>query len=263
MPAIVSINGDQRGESALAHLPRFGTPREELLIAASGLSHVDTFTGIAVRALVEYYGRSCQQSITFCPPAKSPVWSMLSTLVGRDLPKHFALADGAGPPRAAARAVVLPTQRVETLAVTRLLSDGMIDLVGDAYGKRNASMLAAAFGVFVENALVHGGESPIGALAAISHERETHALQLVVTDLGAGLVAEEEPEAAVIEMVERSETGFHGLAGLVADARKKGIDFELRIASGGGRLAWGEGPANVFGAQAVPGFTAAGIIHLD
>ena len=85
----------------------------------------------------------------------------------------------------------------------------------------------------------------------------------MVTDLGAGLGAADDPEEAMIELIERSQNQrAAGLAGLVADAGRKEIDLELRIASAGGRLSWREGVADVSAEQAVPGFTAAAIIRL-
>lgn len=263
MPAIVSISGDQRGESALAHLPTPGAAREELLIEASGLAKVDAFTAVTARALVEHYGRRGQQSVTFCPPTATAVWNLLSNLMGSDLPRHFALVDGASPPSSRARDAVLPTQRVESLNVADLLADGMPRVVGDAYGKRNARFLGAAFGALAENAVLHASDSPVGALAAIGYDRESHALQVVVTDLGAGLGAAEDPEEGLTELMERSDAKLGGVAGLTRDAQQKGIDLELRIASAGGRLSWRNAVPRVSGAQAVPGFTAAAIVHLD
>lgn len=263
MPGIVSITGDQRGESALAHLPTLGGPREEILVEARGLTRVDSFTAVTLRALVEYYGRRLQQTVTFRPPTVSTVWDLLSNLMGADLPRHFCLADETSPPAPHAQGAVLPTQRVTSLDITDLLTDGLPTVIGDAHGPRNARFLAAAFGVLVENALIHAPNSAVGALGAIDHEREANALQLVVTDLGAGLGAPEDPQEAVIGLVERSDENGGGIAGLVGDAQRKGIDLELRIASGSGRLSWRNGVPKVSEAQAVPGFTAAAIIHLD
>ena len=263
MSGLVSITGDQRGESALAHLPVLGNPVEEVLIEARGLSHIDAFTAVTLRALVEYHGRHGQQTVTFRPPEGATTWSVLSNLMGRDLPRHFCLARETSPPASRARAAVLPTQRVETLDVADLIADGLPDVIGDEYGRRNARFLAGAFGALAENALVHGSRSPTSALAAIGFDREANALQLVVNDLGKGLSLADDPEEAVIDLVERSGDTGGGIAGLARDAERKEIDLDLRIASSGGRLSWRGGVPKVSAAQAVPGFTAAAIVHLE
>jgi hypothetical protein len=263
MPAIVSFSGDQRGESALTHLPARHAERQELLIQASGLAKADTYTAVVTRALIEFYARRGQQTVTFCPPADPPTWGLLATLIGCDLPRHFTLTDDAPKPPTA-RAAMIPVQPIASIEVADLLTRGLRQEIGETYGKRNIAILEGAFGTLVENGIEHAPDSPVGVLAAIGHEREAHVLQLVVCDLGAGLGAAADPEEAMIELVERSQSRpAAGLAGMVADARRKEIDLELRIASGASRLSWRHGVADVRADQAVPGFTAAAIIHLD
>jgi anti-sigma regulatory factor (Ser/Thr protein kinase) len=265
---VFSLTGDHRGESALALVPP-SSERDELLIAAEELTACDTYSAVALRAAAEFYARYRQQPVTFCPPADSGVWDLLANLMGRDLPAHFTLSGDASPPAPSARCAVLPCQRITSIADVHAIAEHMPEIVGENYGMRPAIFLATAFSVFAENALQHASTSPIGAVAGVGYEREAEALQLVVTDLGPGLTADRDPYEAIIQMVERSQGNprgqgvLGGLAGLVADAQRKGIDLELRIASGAGRLSWRAGAPNVSEAQAVPGFTAAAILNLD
>lgn len=264
MPGIVSISGDQRGETALANLPTVGVGDEELRVEAGGLVKVDAYTAVALRALVEYYGSRCHKMVTFRPPASDETWALLAGLLGAGLPEYFCLAAGASFPRGRSRAAILPTRRIESLDDNDEVAEGLLDLIdGDTYGRRNVALMATAFAVFGENALIHAADSVIGTLAAIIYEREASTLELVVTDLGRGLADAEDAYETVIDLVERSQQHGGGLDGLVADARRKEIDLELRIASSSGRLLWRNGVPNVSEAQAVPGFTAAAIIHLD
>lgn len=260
--ALISISGDQRGESALVHLPNPNAEREEVLIEAQGLTHVDAFTAAALRGAVEYYGRRCQKTVTFGPPANTTVWRLLSSLMGTDLSHHFCLARGAAPPTQA-RAAVLPTQRIDSLDVTDLIANGLPELIGDNYGRRNARLLASAFGTLVENSLMHASTSPIGTLATINFEKDANTLQLVVADLGPGLGGAKDAEGALINLVEQSQKSGGGLTGLVEDSQRKEIDMELRIASAGGRLEWRDGTPEISGAQFLHGFTSAAIIQLE
>jgi hypothetical protein len=264
MPGRVSISGDQRGETALANLPNVGAGGEELHIEAGGLVKVDACTAVALRALVEYHGSRCHKTVTFRPPRSGQTSALLASLLGAGLPDYFCLASGTSFPVGRSRAAILPTRRIESLDDNDEVAEGLLDLIDDEiYGCRNVALVATAFGVFGENALIHAPDSVVGTLAAIAYEREASALQLVVTDLGRGLADAEDPYEAVIDLVERSQQHGGGLDGLVADAHRKEIDLELRIASSSGRLSWRNGVPNVSEAQAVPGFTATAIIHLD
>ena len=265
---LFSLTGDRRGESVLALVAPSGE-RDEVLIAAEGLTGVDAYTGVALRRGLEFYARYRQQPVTFCPPNDSAVWDLLSNLMGHDLPVHFTLSADALPAATHTRSAVLPARRYTSVAAVRDYADLMPAVVGENYGMRHAIFLAKAFSVFTENALEHASDSPIGAVAAIGYDRESDALQLVVTDLGVGLTAESDPYEAMLKIAERSQGTIGrpgtlgGLAGLVREAQRKEIDLELRIASGAGRLSWRERLPDVSEAQTVSGFTAAAILHLD
>jgi len=264
MPGIVSISGDQRGETALANLPTVGAGGEELRVEAGGLVKVDAYTAVVLRALAENYGSRYRKTVTFRPPKSDETWALLASLLGAGLPDYFCPAAGATFPVVHSRAAILPTRRIESVDDNDEVAERLLDLIdSDSYGRRNVALMASAFAVLGENALIHAADSVIGTFAAIAYERDAGTLQLVVTDLGRGLVGAEDPYEAVIDLVERSQQHGGGLDGLVADARRKEIDLELRIASSSSRLSWRNGVPNVSEAQAVPGFTAAAIIHLD
>jgi hypothetical protein len=243
VPGIISISGDQRGEAALTHLPVPGANGEELRIEAGGLSDVDVYTAVVIRALAEYYGSRCRMVVSLQPPRQAATWRLLAALLGRGLPEQFCLAPETEFPAMGSRAAILPTRLIDSLDDNDEVADHVVDLIGNNYGYRNADLMAAAFGVLGENALLHGVDSPVRPIAAIGHERESNVLQLVVTDLGRGLVSAD-PYEHMIDLVERSEQTRGGLYGLNAEARRKEIDLELRIASSAARLSWrGERPS--------------------
>src|SRR4051794_40360450 len=83
---LVSIAGDQRKEMALQHLPdRTASPPKDVLIVASGLTHVDAGTAIALRGLIEFRARWQQCSVCLDPPRDARVWGRLGGLLGSDL----------------------------------------------------------------------------------------------------------------------------------------------------------------------------------
>lgn len=267
---VLPLTGDCRGDPVLALALPTSRSREEVLIAASDVTAVDTYTGVALRTSIEYHARWCQQPVTFCPPRDGAAWDLLSNLVGHELPGHVVVADDAPPAAPHVRDAVLPAQRIEEAGLMNRTASRMARSIGgERYGDRAAVMIATAFSVLADNALHHGSSSPIGAVYAVGYDREAHALQLVVTDLGPGLTGAAEPRDAMNRIVKHSRGAprrrgsFHGLAGLAADADRKEIDLELRIASGAARLSWRRGDADIWESGSVPGFTAAAIVRLD
>jgi hypothetical protein len=263
-PALYSTPRDLRGEAALTTLlPQAGTDASEVLVVAQHLEKVDAFTACALRALIEYHARRRATRVTLNPPDDSETYRALWHLLGEDLPKHFCLSNDASPPgKSAPRTVLLPATVIGSFPVADGIA-GLVPRLCSAMPSRPARLIAGAFAELVDNGLFHGDDSPINVVAAIFHERDEHALQLVVTDLGARIARESDAAAALSDCLAMSEKADGGLVSLVNQiGRFDDVDAGVSIASGNGRLQWANGEWTTEQAQHVDGFTASMSVRL-
>lgn len=262
-PALLSTLPDLRGEAALAtFLPPEGATASEVLVVAQHLEKVDAFTACALRALIEYHARVRSTRVILNPPDHAETYRTLWHLLGDDRPKHFGCSNDASPPgKTAPRTVILPATVIPSVGMGDIIA-GLVPRLCDPMPKPPARLIAGAFAELVDNALFHGDDSPIGAVAAIFHERSMHALQLVVIDLGARVAREPDAPAALSDCIVESEHNDGGLASLVHQIERRDLDARILIAAGNGRVQWGSGGWTASQAQHVNGFTASVSVRL-
>lgn len=257
----ISLAGDVRGETALVHVPRRPSNAPEVMILADGVTHVDAWTGTALRTVIEYHGRVRQRRVVLSPPSSASVARLLAGLLDNDLPAHFCLTNDAAAVGSRPRNIILPSTVVRTFHEVDDVGDGIPDL-GSGYPGRPVRFLAGATVVLAENSVQHAPDSPIGAVVTLAHEREENELQLVVSDLG-GTVTDAEDAGRALEQAVRKSTSDDGsLAGLTLQAARLDIDVTLTLAAGSGRFYWRAGTWTQADAQHVEGFTAAITVHL-
>jgi hypothetical protein len=264
LPPVVSVAGDIRRETALEYLPALGkTTEEELMLACDRVTHADAWSGASLRALVEYAATWLGMPVTVALPGTAAIRSLLATLMG-DLPNGATLPDGAKWPESA-RSVLLPGSRIENSWQAEQYANAFATVAGRYYSRREITFLAAALGVLLDNALVHGGKSPVGAITAIAHEREDDELQVVVCDLSEVVSRRSDASEALATAWATSEAGFHGvpggLVGLATMAGARDFDVTIALTSGSGRLRWRAGEMEAEQSSYVPGFTAAVTLH--
>jgi hypothetical protein len=241
MAALISLAGEIRGESGLQYLPAIGERvDDELLLHAKGMTGVDAWLGVAMRARIEYHARYFQRPVCIVAPDDRRTWRLLASLVG-ELPAQVSLARGDEWPPGRAQAALLPAQRLEGLGLVDQLADFLPSYLARNYPRTEARFLAAAFKTLAENSHLHARDSPIGAIAAILYDGRDHALQLVVVDLGQSVARVASAEQALEEIQARSASGGGGLVELTRVARRRNLDLELTVAAGSGRLHWSAG----------------------
>ena len=263
-PVLYSTPRDLRGEAALTTLlPPTGSIASEVLVVAKHLEKVDAFTACALRALIEYQARFRATRVTLNPPDDSETYRTLWHLLGDDLPKHFCFSNDASPPgKSAPRTVLLPATVIGSFPVADSIA-GLVPRLCSSMPSRPARLIAGAFAELVDNALFHGDDSPIGAVAVIFHERGEHELQLVVTDLGSRIARVSDAAGVLSACRAKSELADGGLVSVVNQIERfDDIDARVSIASGSGRLQWDGGEWVAEPAQYVDGFTASVSVRL-
>jgi hypothetical protein len=251
-----------RRGNALALLPPEAGSWDDAIIFAGGLEYSDAWTGTTLRSAIEYQARHCSRPVSLGPPTDVDACQQLLALIGahqpQDLPGHFCLADDAEMPDIEVpRSVILPAQRIDHHAQ----ADGLTEILPalmQSFPTSSARLIASAFAELIENSLASGSASPIGTVATVAHEREAHALQVVVADLAPGLPQDASSVQWLEALVKNSDGDFRAWAGLIRTAERRQLDAELVVAAGSARLSWRAGAEpHVTTASQVAGFTAA------
>lgn len=258
----ISLAGDVRGEAALVYIPRRPSNAPEFMIRADAVTHVDAWTGSALRTVVEYQGRVRQRRVVLSPPSAANVARLLAGLLDNDLPGHFCLSNDAAAVGSRPRTVILPSTVTTSLSAADEVGDA-IPALGSHYPRRRVNFLAGAAVSLAENAIQHAADSQIGAVVTLAHDREEDGLQLVVTDLGGSITHAADPHLVLEAAVQESMANDGSLAGLTLQAERLGLDVTLTLAAGSGRLYWRAGSWTLAEAQHVEGFTAAVTVHLE
>lgn len=237
---VIRLAGDLRGDEALRYMPRGGKAPEGILISATELSGIDSWTGTVTKTIIEFHGRWQQRPVRLEPPQDPKTWSMLAAMIGTDLPAGFGLAGKRSWPPDPSRKVTLPAQRITSLDVADRLADATEERLQFNYPPKLARYVGATFGSLAENAVVHGASSPIDPLGAVSYDADMDELSLVVSDLGAGIDAEADPVTALEQLVPGARS-LSGLASIAGEAERKDIDASLTVAAGPARRFWRRG----------------------
>jgi hypothetical protein len=258
----LTIGPDMRRQHALALLPPAGGRWQDATIFAEPMLQCDAWTGTALRAAVEYQARHCSRPISISLPTDEKACRELLSLIGahnpEDLPRHFCRSDNAQLPDVKLpTTVVLPAQRLRHFSDADRLTELLPRRLAN-FAPRPARLIASAFAELTENSLENAATSPVATIATIAHEREHHALQVVVTDL---LDSGPQDDAAadwLHDIATASAGALSAWAGLIRMAEQAELDAELHLAAGPGRLRWQTGgePEAALGSQ-IAGFTAA------
>lgn len=252
----LSAAGDVRGANALQFIPRAGAVASEVMLLATAVTHVDAWTACAWRTVIEYHGRVRCVRVVLTPPKDASVCRTIVGLLGQELPKDLCYANDADVPASRApRTVILPATAIRSFDEADLIS-GILPQLGAAFPSRAMRFVEAAFGELVDNAIEWGRGSPVGAVVAAFHERDAHELQLVVTDLGALFVPDEETHLELERLARDSVSNAGGWGSLAGMAERRGLEATLEIAAGSGRLSWRGGEWSAVQTQLVGGFTA-------
>ncbi len=254
---LISVAGELLGERALVYLPGRGQARpDEVLLSTGQITGIDAWGGNVLRTTIEYYATYQQVNVVLTPPKDGPVWGQLCGLLG-ELPAHVILKDGRET-ETLPNNVVLPAQRIRTFDQLDAVSQALFNRAAALHTMAEATILTNAIQAFGGNALRHA-RSPIQAVVTSCFERSEDELQLVATDLGAGISEEADPAAMLLKAIEDAEDGE--VSDLAQLATRRELDITLAFASGTGRVYWRAGRWSTAADQYASGLTAAITIH--
>lgn len=269
LPELWSVSGDASGEEALVHLPGFHSRSDQLLVACDGLKACDIWSGVVIRALLEYAAVRLMMPVTLSLPTDHDVRREFFDALGGLLPNNVTLAAGATTPSGESKRVILPACRIDELGFAGVVASHLPGTPRSAgVERRELSFIAAALQTLVSNALLHAS-SPINAIAGVGFEPDYNEVNLVVADLG-DRVARHDDAADVLDEAWRTNerTGRKvppGLPGILLTARARSLDATLNLYSGTGRLfvRAGEEPRILTEQLFVPGFVANVRLHRE
>jgi hypothetical protein len=238
----VSFAPSPIGEEAFNYMPEPERTGEDLLLYCVHLAEVDALLAVAVRATIEHYAESVGIPVSLDPPEEPGCRSRLLHFLGDGLPDGFALrGGGVDPEDTPPDSVIMPVTLVPGYIEADQLTDRLARDLGERFGARPAGYLAGALAVLVENAIDHGDDSSVDPLAAVSFQAEEGLLRLAVADTGKTIESDVEADQRLVEALAYSEEEEGGLAGLGSQAKLLGIDAQITIAAGNGRLRWRQG----------------------
>jgi hypothetical protein len=244
------------GEDALLELPlRPGLAVTEYCIEGGNLDAVDAYGGAALRARVEYCARYRQRQVTIMPPRNTRAWSLVYATLANDAPRHLVLPNHkVASPGKAPRSVIVPAIPVSDVGTALAIGDMV---VGQAAGefRRQLGFLGAHLPELVDNALRWASDSPIKPVVCVMHDRTTDRLQLVVVDLGERISRRGDAADAIMAALKQAPEG--SLQSLVEEASYRGLDAEVGLAAGLGRVRWTTGQWTEAGGSDVHGFAVA------
>lgn len=262
----VSVDLPCPGWRAVRYLPRRDA-HGELMLDASRLAFVDAWVASVMRTLVEYRARAMQTRVVIVPPRIKTPRALLIDALG-ELPSHatwarvrdeevstepLPLFTGTLFERPLADRIVLPAQRISDGATSRDIGR-LLPRLGRLTRKPDEmTFLITAFRELVENALIHGDASPVGAIATVVCEPRERSLELVVVDLGAGVQGNEMPEF-MSGLRDTSPTDLAGIPSLVEAARLRELPATFFIVTSGRVLRNVNGMWTCHRAGVLPGF---------
>lgn len=253
-----------RRQQACGSLDRLLTPAtRQLTLVGSSLTRLDVYGALVIRAAVDVHlHASTSHSVALVEPVNDETWALLFDLLGQSiLPSRCAWAGTRAAP-ARGRRVLVPVTAIDDPEAAQLLHDVGLPAATRAlrYGDAAARILQEAAAVFLDNAAIHGRDSPIAPLVSASLEAQGNDLQLAVLDLGARRPSAGEEADALQAALRRSRDQLGSLHSLTR--QRGGIQMSVRVAWGTGRANFRSGGSwRYTEGTDLPGFMAGLEIH--
>jgi hypothetical protein len=220
---------------------------EELLIQASGITAIDAYTGLAVRASIDQHLLG-DQAATVTPwlPKDKVAYCRLRELLGT-LPQRCPLPHDHGK-AGVDRRVLLPATSIEDREGAGLAAETLYKATADKdrgrlrLGTSEAYFLGEAAAVLLDNALTHSANSASAPYIACTMEPGSRNVQLSVLDLGTGVSHCDDPVGHLRDCTAADRQGLNrGFRGLIDMAEHRGIKIAIEIRSGTGFSRWSSG----------------------
>lgn len=255
----LSLHGQLRRDLALGQLlaPDMGQGEDVVLYFAA--DHVTLVDVVAATASSLRMARH----LRLHPKGRIEIWRPKNQQIAAryldmldPLPDHVSVRESptAKPP---AHFTLLPATPIVDSESARLAGECVFDACADArISRRRAGYITAAVMELADNAVIHasGGEDP--AFVAVSNFGRERTVEVAVTDCGEG-ISESGDEVKILRAIPgsaiRGERGF--LAEILRRGHQAGVEVEVEMMAGRGRLRWSRTAHVAKKSGYVPGMT--------
>jgi ABC-type transporter Mla MlaB component len=256
---ILSLSGSLERDRALEALLAPSTMQgddAELCINARAVNSIDVVTATAMRMRIERHLREYPRGfVSIWLPSQAAIAARFYDIL-EPLPAQVAVHPGlaTNPP---AHFTLLPATPLKDSEDARLIGEVVLDECLKArVSRRRAGDLTEATMVLTDHALLHAGSAldpPVVAVSSFGRER---IVEIAVTDAGTGISEAADPAALLRTIPGRALKGERGFLGLILNrALAAGVDAQVQILAGTGRLLWTSTQHRTERRRSVPGTT--------
>lgn len=257
------LRGAIRGQRALSVFAEFMEPAEqELNLVLYGLSRVDAWTGVVLRASIEkHLATDTSNRIVVWEPSDAVVWRQVSSLIGA-MPSRASYCGDQHAPRLD-RGVLLPA--------TVLRDEEDLDLIDRVVlinaarlarvGRRESALIREAFGELAEDALDQSSLSSALPMVCVAREADSSELTVASWTPASRLAEGPDPVERLREMIVSSRGELNALGSLAEIAGRRSVDASLTIAASTARARWRSGRWRYVEGPPMPGFAAGYTLH--
>jgi anti-sigma regulatory factor (Ser/Thr protein kinase)/ABC-type transporter Mla MlaB component len=239
---LLSLSGDLTRENAVVQLLTASTSQDadnELYLHASEIDRVDAVTAAALRLRIARDAREHPKgTVTLVPPSDADVAARLTALLD-ELPARVALTKEVTA-HAPANYALVPATLVEDSQAAIALGGFALEACERArIARHRAAFITAAAMELADNAVVHADaptDSPVVALTNVDRGR---IIELAAVDTGRGIAEADDPREFLRTIPRRALDGDAGFLGdILRRAQRAGVQVQVQILAGTGRLLW-------------------------
>jgi hypothetical protein len=258
------LRGAIRGQRALATFADLlGPADQELNLVLYGLSRVDAWTGVLLRATIErHLATDTSNRIVVWEPRDPAMWRQVSSLIGAMPSRAQYCGDQPAPqldPAVLVPATALRDEEDVDL-IDRVVLVNAAKLAG--VDQRARGLMREAFGELAEDALLHSPPGAMRTLACVARETDSSELTTALWAPAARLAEDPHPVERLREMLMSSREDLTALGSLAEAAGRRSVDASLTIAASTARARWRNDRWRYSEGPAMPGFAAGYTLHL-
>jgi anti-sigma regulatory factor (Ser/Thr protein kinase)/ABC-type transporter Mla MlaB component len=256
---ILSLVGPLTRERALEALLAPSTAEgddAELCLNAHAVDAIDAAGAAATRMRIERHTREHPAGyVSIWLPRHAAVASRFYDIL-QPLPENVGVGKvpDASPPPHFTLLPATPTRDSEDA----LLAGGVVlDACLEArIARRRAGYITETTMELVDNALIHGASAPDRPVVAVSSFGRERTVEIAVVDAGTAISEADDPTAVLRTIPGRALAGERGFLGMIlSKGASAGVDVQVQILSGTGRLRWTPTQHRTERRRYVPGMT--------
>ena len=239
---LLSLSSDLTRERAVAQLLTASTSQDadnELYLHAAGVERLDGLTAAALRLRFARDEREHPDgTVTLVPPSDPDAAARLTALLD-ELPARVALTNEVTA-QAPANYALVPATLVEDSHAAIALGGFTLKACERArIARQRAAFITAAAMELADNAVVHAEEPTDPPVVALTNVDRGRIIELAVIDTGREIAEADDPREFLRTIPRRALDGEPGFLGnILRRAQRAGVQVQVQILAGTGRLLW-------------------------